>query len=98
MNVPLHQQQNKCSTTLVKNKTAAAATALQFTYPLFTTNACSTSGNSSLAQAQVSVAQAPPKGGEDQPWALRDGAPTREDWKIPQPLILSAMLNVGLGL
>ncbi|XP_049633110.1 transcription factor-like 5 protein [Suncus etruscus] len=53
MNVPLHQQQNKC-TTLVKNKTAAAATALQFTYPLFTTNACSTSGNSSLAQAQSS--------------------------------------------
>lgn len=64
MNVPLHQQQNKC-TTLVKNKTAAAATALQFTYPLFTTNACSTSGNSSLAQAQVGVAQARPKGGRD---------------------------------
>ncbi|XP_053055720.1 transcription factor-like 5 protein isoform X3 [Acinonyx jubatus] len=38
MNVPLHQQQNKC-TTLVKNKTATAATALQFTYPVFTANA-----------------------------------------------------------
>uniref|UniRef100_A0A8C8RBI1 Transcription factor like 5 n=1 Tax=Pelusios castaneus TaxID=367368 RepID=A0A8C8RBI1_9SAUR len=43
MGVPLHQQQNKC-TTLVKNKTAAATTALQFTYPLFTMNACSTGG------------------------------------------------------
>ncbi|KAM6147459.1 transcription factor-like 5 protein isoform 4-T4 [Erethizon dorsatum] len=52
MNVPLHQQQNKC-TTLVKNKTAAAATALQFTYPLFT-SACSTGGNSSLSQTQSS--------------------------------------------
>ncbi|XP_077808276.1 transcription factor-like 5 protein isoform X1 [Macaca mulatta] len=53
MNVPLHQQQNKC-TTLVKNKTAATTTALQFTYPLFTTNACSTSGNSNLSQTQSS--------------------------------------------
>ncbi|XP_023367809.1 transcription factor-like 5 protein isoform X1 [Otolemur garnettii] len=53
MNVPLHQQQNKC-TTLVKNKTAAATTALQFTYPLFTTNACSTGGNSNLSQTQSS--------------------------------------------
>ncbi|XP_055289644.1 transcription factor-like 5 protein isoform X2 [Moschus berezovskii] len=53
MNVPLHQQQNKC-TTLVKNKTAAATTALQFTYPLFTTNACSTSGNSNISQTQSS--------------------------------------------
>ncbi|XP_076973433.1 transcription factor-like 5 protein [Tamandua tetradactyla] len=53
MNVPLHQQQNKC-TTLVKNKTAAATTALQFTYPLFTTNACSTSGNSNLSHTQSS--------------------------------------------
>ncbi|KAL6031817.1 hypothetical protein STEG23_030793 [Scotinomys teguina] len=52
MNVPLHQQQNKC-TTLVKNKTAAATTALQFTYPLFT-SACSTGGNASLAQTQSS--------------------------------------------
>ncbi|XP_075384456.1 transcription factor-like 5 protein isoform X2 [Tenrec ecaudatus] len=52
MNVPLHQQQNKC-TTLVKNKTAAATTALQFTYPLFTTNACS-AGNASLSQTQSS--------------------------------------------
>ncbi|KAM9682432.1 transcription factor-like 5 protein isoform 3-T3 [Dama dama] len=53
MNVPLHQQQNKC-TTLVKNKTAAATTALQFTYPLFTTNACSTNGNSNISQTQSS--------------------------------------------
>uniref|UniRef100_G3SC56 Transcription factor like 5 n=1 Tax=Gorilla gorilla gorilla TaxID=9595 RepID=G3SC56_GORGO len=53
VNVPLHQQQNKC-TALVKNKTAATTTALQFTYPLFTTNACSTSGNSNLSQAQSS--------------------------------------------
>ncbi|XP_013362914.1 PREDICTED: transcription factor-like 5 protein isoform X3 [Chinchilla lanigera] len=52
MNVPLHQQQNKC-TTLVKNKTAAAATALQFTYPLFT-SACSTGGNSNISQTQSS--------------------------------------------
>uniref|UniRef100_A0A8B9YAD0 Transcription factor like 5 n=1 Tax=Bos mutus grunniens TaxID=30521 RepID=A0A8B9YAD0_BOSMU len=53
MNVPLHQQQNKC-TTLVKNKTTAATTALQFTYPLFTTNACATSGNSNISQTQSS--------------------------------------------
>uniref|UniRef100_A0A8C0PEP0 Transcription factor like 5 n=2 Tax=Canis lupus TaxID=9612 RepID=A0A8C0PEP0_CANLF len=53
MNVPLHQQQNKC-TTLVKNKTAAAATALQFTCPLFTANACSAAGGSSLSQTQGS--------------------------------------------
>ncbi|KAM9590286.1 transcription factor-like 5 protein isoform 2-T2 [Trichechus inunguis] len=53
MNVPLHQQQNKC-TTLVKNKTAAATTALQFTYPLFTPNACSAAGSSNLSQTQSS--------------------------------------------
>ncbi|KAG8513297.1 Transcription factor-like 5 protein, partial [Galemys pyrenaicus] len=53
MNVPLHQQQNKC-TTLVKNKTAAATAALQFTYPLFTASACSAGGSSSLPQAQSS--------------------------------------------
>ncbi|ELV11333.1 Transcription factor-like 5 protein [Tupaia chinensis] len=53
MNVPLHQQQNKC-TTLVKNKTAAA-TALQFTYPLFAANACAASGNPSLSQAQQEI-------------------------------------------
>ncbi|XP_023560071.1 transcription factor-like 5 protein [Octodon degus] len=51
INVPLHQQQNKC-TTLVKNKTAAA-TALQFTYPLFTSS-CSAGGNSSISQTQSS--------------------------------------------
>ncbi|XP_004484045.2 transcription factor-like 5 protein [Dasypus novemcinctus] len=53
MNVPLHQQQNKC-TTLVKNKTAAATAALQFTYPLFTANACPAGGSSSLTQTQSS--------------------------------------------
>ncbi|XP_077612968.1 transcription factor-like 5 protein [Crocuta crocuta] len=53
MNVPLHQQQNKC-TTLVKNKTAAAATALQFTYPVFTANTCSAGAASSLSQTQSS--------------------------------------------
>lgn len=52
MNVPLHQQQNKC-TALVKNKTAAAATTLQLTYPLFTANACSSGGGASLSQTQV---------------------------------------------
>ncbi|XP_069506872.1 transcription factor-like 5 protein [Ambystoma mexicanum] len=50
MGVPLHQQ-NKC-TTLVKNKAAAATTALQFTYPLFNTNAC-TSGSGALSQTQT---------------------------------------------
>ncbi|XP_008527396.2 transcription factor-like 5 protein isoform X1 [Equus przewalskii] len=53
MNVPLHQQQNKC-TTLVKNKTAAATAALQFTYPLFPTNTCSTGASANLSQAQSS--------------------------------------------
>ncbi|XP_066240454.1 transcription factor-like 5 protein isoform X2 [Saccopteryx leptura] len=53
MNVPLHQQQNKC-TTLVKNKTAAAATTLQLTYPLFTANACSSGAGASLSQTQSS--------------------------------------------
>ena len=52
MNVPLHQQQNKC-TTLVKNKTATAATALQFTYPVFTANACSANAGSNPSQVQV---------------------------------------------
>ncbi|XP_054995180.1 transcription factor-like 5 protein [Sorex araneus] len=53
MNVPLHPPPSKC-TTLVKNKTAAAATALQFTYPLFTANACAAGGSSGLAPAQSS--------------------------------------------
>ncbi|XP_051685392.1 transcription factor-like 5 protein isoform X2 [Oryctolagus cuniculus] len=51
MNVPL-QQQSKC-TALVKNK-SAAATALQFSYPLFTTGACSAGGPSGLAPTQSS--------------------------------------------
>ncbi|XP_074868081.1 transcription factor-like 5 protein [Carettochelys insculpta] len=53
MGVPLHQQQNK-RTTLVKNKTAAATTALQFTYPLFTMNTCSTPGSANPSQTQNS--------------------------------------------
>lgn len=52
MNVPLHQPQNKC-TTLVKNKTAAATAALQFTYPLFTASACASGGAATLSQTQV---------------------------------------------
>ncbi|XP_064238654.1 transcription factor-like 5 protein isoform X2 [Aotus nancymaae] len=51
MSVPVHQQQNKC-TTLVKNKPAASA--LQCTYPLLTTNACSAGGNSNPSQTQTS--------------------------------------------
>ncbi|KAJ7332136.1 hypothetical protein JRQ81_014316 [Phrynocephalus forsythii] len=54
MGVPLHQQQNKC-TTLVKNKTAATTTtALQFTCPLFNPNAASpanASANTSQSQS-----------------------------------------------
>ena len=53
MGVPLHQQQNKC-TTLVKNKTAATTTALQFTCPLFNPNAASpANGNANTSQSQV---------------------------------------------
>ncbi|XP_019365681.1 PREDICTED: transcription factor-like 5 protein isoform X2 [Gavialis gangeticus] len=55
MGVPLHQQPNKC-TTLVKNKTAATTTALQFAYPLFSMNACSSTGNVNPSQAQSSGA------------------------------------------
>ncbi|XP_078507752.1 transcription factor-like 5 protein isoform X2 [Lissotriton helveticus] len=52
MGGPLHQQQNKC-TTLVKNKAAASATtALQFTYPLFNANTCTT-GTGNLSQTQT---------------------------------------------
>lgn len=56
VNVPLHQQQNKC-TTLVKNKTAGAATTLQLTYPLFTANACSSGAGTGLSQTQVRKAR-----------------------------------------
>ncbi|KAM6457934.1 transcription factor-like 5 protein isoform 1-T1 [Liasis olivaceus] len=57
MGVPLHQQQNKC-TTLVKNKTAATATtALQFTCPIFTPNTASpATGNMNTSQTQSSGA------------------------------------------
>uniref|UniRef100_A0A6J0UM05 Transcription factor-like 5 protein isoform X1 n=1 Tax=Pogona vitticeps TaxID=103695 RepID=A0A6J0UM05_9SAUR len=57
MGVPLHQQQNKC-TTLVKNKTAATTTtALQFTCPLFNPNAASpANGNANTSQSQSSGA------------------------------------------
>ncbi|NXA24430.1 TCFL5 protein, partial [Ibidorhyncha struthersii] len=51
--VPLHQQENKCAA-LGKNKTAPATPSLQFTYPLFTMNACSTAGSANLSQAQTS--------------------------------------------
>ncbi|XP_075427554.1 transcription factor-like 5 protein isoform X1 [Ascaphus truei] len=63
MGVPLHQQQSK-RTTLVKNKAAGATTALQFTYPFFTTNACSSgSGNSSETQTSSSGNLYPTSGG-----------------------------------
>ncbi|XP_019339998.2 transcription factor-like 5 protein isoform X2 [Alligator mississippiensis] len=55
MGVPLHQQPNKC-TTLVKNKTTATTTALQFAYPLFTMNASSSTGNANPSQTQSSGA------------------------------------------
>ncbi|KAF1599394.1 Transcription factor-like 5 protein, partial [Eudyptes chrysolophus] len=51
--VPLHQQENKCAA-LGKNKTAPATPALQFTYPLFTMNSCSTAGSANPSQAQTS--------------------------------------------
>ncbi|XP_025948634.2 transcription factor-like 5 protein isoform X2 [Dromaius novaehollandiae] len=51
--VPLHQHQSKCAT-LVKSKAAAATTALQFTYPLFTMNACSSTGSANPSQIQTS--------------------------------------------
>ncbi|NXV28126.1 TCFL5 protein, partial [Rissa tridactyla] len=47
--VPLHQQDNKC-VALGKNKTAPATPSLQFTYPLFTMNACSAAGSANPAQ------------------------------------------------
>nr|XP_009487246.1 PREDICTED: LOW QUALITY PROTEIN: transcription factor-like 5 protein [Pelecanus crispus] len=51
--VPLHQQENKCAA-LGKNKTAPATSSLQFTYPLFTMNACSTAASTNPSQAQTS--------------------------------------------
>ncbi|XP_052641835.1 transcription factor-like 5 protein isoform X3 [Harpia harpyja] len=51
--VPLHQQENKCAA-LGKNKPAPAPPSLQFTYPLFTMNACSTAGSANPSQAQTS--------------------------------------------
>ncbi|KFQ94316.1 Transcription factor-like 5 protein, partial [Nipponia nippon] len=51
--VPLHQQENK-STAVAKNKTAPATPSLQFTYPLFTMNACSTAASANPSQAQTS--------------------------------------------
>ncbi|NXW87253.1 TCFL5 protein, partial [Alopecoenas beccarii] len=53
--VPLHQQENKCPA-LGKNKSAPATPSLQFTYPLFTMNACSTAGSANPPQAQTSGA------------------------------------------
>ncbi|NXT50022.1 TCFL5 protein, partial [Pluvianellus socialis] len=52
--VPLHQQENKCAA-LGKNKSASSGTpSLQFTYPLFAMNACSTAGSANPLQAQTS--------------------------------------------
>ncbi|KAM6120610.1 LOW QUALITY PROTEIN: transcription factor-like 5 protein [Phoenicopterus ruber ruber] len=51
--VPLHQQENKCAA-LGKNKPAPATPSLQFTYPLFTMNTCSTAGSTNPSQAQTS--------------------------------------------
>ncbi|NXI54389.1 TCFL5 protein, partial [Chloroceryle aenea] len=51
--VPLHQQENKCAA-FGKDKTASATPALQFTYPLFTMNACAAAGSANPAQAQTS--------------------------------------------
>ncbi|KFV04596.1 Transcription factor-like 5 protein, partial [Tauraco erythrolophus] len=51
--VPLHQQENKCAA-LGKNKPAPATSSLQFTYPFFTMNACSTAGSANPSQAQTS--------------------------------------------
>ncbi|NXC48526.1 TCFL5 protein, partial [Penelope pileata] len=51
--VPLHQHQNKCAA-LVKNRSTPATPSLQFTYPLFTMNACSTAGTANPPQAQAS--------------------------------------------
>ncbi|NXQ97987.1 TCFL5 protein, partial [Sagittarius serpentarius] len=50
--VPLNQQENKCAA-LGKNKTVPASPSLQFTYPLFTMNACS-AGSANPSQAQTS--------------------------------------------
>lgn len=50
--VPVHQQENKCPA-LGKNKTAPATPSLQFTYPLFTMNTCSTAGGANPPQTQV---------------------------------------------
>ncbi|XP_064888445.1 transcription factor-like 5 protein isoform X4 [Columba livia] len=51
--VPVHQQENKCPA-LGKNKTAPATPSLQFTYPLFTMNTCSTAGGANPPQTQTS--------------------------------------------
>ncbi|GCB67077.1 hypothetical protein scyTo_0012095 [Scyliorhinus torazame] len=50
MGIPLHPQQSKC-TTLVKGK-AGAPSALQFAYPLYTPNTCTTTGSTSSSQTQ----------------------------------------------
>ncbi|NXT91383.1 TCFL5 protein, partial [Anhinga rufa] len=51
--IGVHQQENKCAA-LGKNKAAPAPPSLQFTYPLFTMNACSTAGSANPSQAQTS--------------------------------------------
>ncbi|XP_055508300.1 transcription factor-like 5 protein isoform X3 [Leucoraja erinacea] len=49
MGIPLHPQQNKC-TTLVKSKTGTSA--LQFAYPLYTPNTCTPTGSTTSGQTQ----------------------------------------------
>ncbi|NXU49045.1 TCFL5 protein, partial [Turnix velox] len=51
--VPLHQQENKC-VTLGKNKAEPTTSSLQFSYPVFTMNACSAAGGANPSQAQTS--------------------------------------------
>ncbi|NXJ75693.1 TCFL5 protein, partial [Trogon melanurus] len=50
--VPVHQQENKCAA-LGQNKAAPAPPSFQFTYPLFTMNACPT-GSADPPQVQAS--------------------------------------------
>ncbi|XP_043566831.1 transcription factor-like 5 protein isoform X2 [Chiloscyllium plagiosum] len=56
MGIPLHPQQNKC-TTLVKSK-AGAPSALQFAYPLYTPNTCTPTGSTSSSQTQQELQSA----------------------------------------
>ncbi|XP_059837013.1 transcription factor-like 5 protein isoform X2 [Hypanus sabinus] len=55
MGIPLHPQQNKC-TTFVKSKTGTSA--LQFAYPLYTPSTCTPTGSTSCSQTQGTGNQA----------------------------------------